>query len=382
MRKFLSMFLSIIFLFGITPLPVNAISVNYSEKFDKECVRLWSNQQGGSIYNSNLPSNNAIGKYDLNLYSGAILWYLQCKYELTKDLNEGTVITVSADWFESIVNKHFANVDFNMLLESEKFYLSYNEIERTYDWLIGIGGGGSRDFHFIGYTRESDNRYALYGCTIDNAYEKTDNAVEGKDYITVLGYDNKLWTVELLSINKIILSYENDNVKFYSWENISNFPNISNLITYDTNVDTLTDNTSSINQSSTTPSSISNPNSSNQNQSQNSSKGIVDSTPYKSSSSTTSALQNSISSNQDMPSQTNTENSSSTTYTEASNSASDTVETDKKESTIEDSKQSNATNNSNENHKSNNLNIILAILSVVVLLGCGIAIYLLKFKTK
>ena len=378
MRKILSMFLSIVFLCGIIYLPANAINVNHSEVFKEECNRLWWGmlRYNDIDYGEELRYTNDIGKYDF--HSGAILTYILSKYGF--DYHIPTPTTVSAEWFENTVTKHFANVDFNLLLDNP--FLSYNESEQTYDLFNFLDGGWSLDFHFVGYTIESNNRYTLYGCTIDNAYEKPDNAVEGKDYITVIGYDNKLWTVKLLSINKITLSYENGNVKFYSWENICNMPNISNLITYDTKIDTSIESTSSNAQSNTTQSSISKPNTSNQSQSQNSSTGSADSTSSESSTSATSALQNLISSNKDITSKADTQNSSNATDTETSNSANDTIEADKTESTIGDSKKSSTTNNPNENHKSNNLGIILTIISVVILLGSGIAIYLLKFKRK
>ncbi len=382
MKKFLSVVFSIMFLCNMIFLPVNAISVNHSEVFYKECNRLW----WGMLRYDDISydtTNYECGKYTYDigkfeLHSGAILTYILSKYDFESHITTPT--TVSAEWFENTVTKHFANIDFNLLLDNP--FLSYNESEQTYDLFNFLDGGWSLDFHFIGYTMESNNRYTIYGCTIDNAYEKPDNAVEGKDYITVLDYENKLRTVELLATNKIQITYENGDLKFHSWENISNMPNISNLITYDTKIDASIESTSSNTQSNTTQSSTSNPNTSNQSQPQNSSAGSADSTSSKSSTSTTSALQNTISSHKDITSQTDTGNSSNTTYTKTSNSANDTIETDKTESTIEDSKQSNATNNSNENHKSNNLNIILTIISVVILLGSSITIYLLKFKRK
>ncbi len=382
MKKFLSIFLTIIFLCGIIYLPANAINVNHSEVFYKECNLLW----WGMLRYDDISYDTTdyecgkytydIGKFEL--HSGAILTYILSKYDFEHHIPTPT--TVSAEWFENTVNKHFANIDFNLLLDNP--FLSYNENEQTYDLFNFIDGGWSLAFHFIGYTIESNNYYTVYGYTIDDYYEKPDNAVEGKDYITVLDYENKLKAVELLATNKIQFTYENGDLKFYSWENISNMPNTSNLITYDTKIDTSIENTSSNTQSNTTQSITSNPNTSNQSQSQNSSTESVVSTSSKSFTSTTSALQNTISSHKDITSQTDTGNSSNTTYTETSNSAKDTIETDKTESTIEDSKQSNATNNSNEKHKSNNLNIILTIISVVILLGSSITIYLLKLKMK
>ncbi len=367
MRKILSIFLSVIFLCAMISLPVNSISVNHSEVFYKECNRLWWGmlRYNDIDYGGEVKYTNDIGKYDL--HSGAILTYILSKYDFESHIPTPT--TVSAVWFENTVNKHFTNIDFNLLLDNP--FLSYNEIEQTYDLCNFLDGGWSLDFYFMGYTKESNNRYTVYGCTIDNMYEKPDNAVEGKDFITILDYENNLRIVELLSINKITLSYENDNIKFYSWENISNMPNISSLITYDTKLDAPTESNSSSNQSSVTQTSSSGPIFSNQSQAQNSSTESVDSTSSESSTRTMSALQEPISSHKDITSPTDTGNYSNTTYAETSNSANDT---------IEDSILSNTPNNSNENHKSNNLNIILTIISVVILLGSGIAIYLLKFK--
>ena len=384
MKKILSTILAVLLMITILPtglfsITVNAIKVNYCNDFEQAIYNLDYFQSFEDGYKGDVSQSSPFSAdviYPYTFYNIEILKKFDKENKITIE-TIGTTSNISApkEVFETASKNLFKNVDINILREK---YLENNSytISAGYD-----GFGGARGYKIVGYIVDGDifTTYGYQGCRMsENEVSSTDKFLYTGE--KMLDGSNEVLVCE--KCFKINLSYSNQIIMFHSWETINNIPNRDELITPDTKVDTPNENISSGNQSSTTQSNNSKPNSSNPSQSQNSSTGHPDSSSSKSSVTTTSTLQKTPSSNQDITSQTNTETSSSATNTEPSKLENEIGKTDTTEGIEENSEQSNTSNNFNKKTKNNHFVMILAIISVIILLSVSVTVYLLKFKKK
>ena len=135
--------------------------------------------------------------------------------------------SIPADVFEGEALKHFNISDIDVLRNDTSTDPIYNADTNTYDMLELGGWGDSITYVTKGYKNLGNGAYEVYGYTVEMAYEKPDDAVEGVDYIVHNGYP-----AEIVRCIKVTIEYNGTDVKFLSWETISldEVPDIQDLV--------------------------------------------------------------------------------------------------------------------------------------------------------
>ncbi len=235
MKKLLSIIMAVIMFCSIFVFSVNAVcKMNYNEIFQSHIHTIWwfvPRTMGEQSFD--IEDIKFYTKRQLNLDD----------YGVGEKQTHGTPGTddywewyneyaIPADVFEEEALKHFVIDDVSILRE-RNYDPAYNAETNTYNTYDG-GFGDSMGYQVLGYSCE-DDVYTVYGYTVERAYEKPDDAVEGVDYIMSNGYP-----AEICGAIKVTLAYNGECIKFYSWENIelSDIPNKSGLVTVDSDHET------------------------------------------------------------------------------------------------------------------------------------------------
>ncbi len=232
MKRIISFLLCIVMVCSIFAVNVSA-GENYYDKFDSEIMKLWwSVAYSGEddIYEFSPKHIKWYTLYKINIYD-------YDSYEIEKEYSYGsdiytytiTYYQIPADVFEAQALKHFNISDINTLRNDKDHEPCYNAETNTYDMPDAGGFGDSVTYVTKGYKDLGNGKYEVYGYTVEQAYDKPDDAVEGVDYIIKPDSD---YPVEILESLRITVEYNENDVKFLSWEKItvSEVPAYSDLI--------------------------------------------------------------------------------------------------------------------------------------------------------
>ena len=222
---------------------IPATGNNYTDVFHKEVFGLWWKlgfMGDAQIYDF---APDVIKFYTLrhiDLYE-----YYAGEKEI--ETGNGTIsITYSAipaDVFEGQALKHFYIDDINVLRNDDSDPV-YNPETNTYDMPDVGGWGDSITYATKGYKNIGNGTYEVYGYTVERAYEKPEDAVEGVDYII-----HEDWPSEIVRCLKVTIEYNTTDVKFVSWETVSlsDVPHITELVHNHILTDWITDKTATVN---------------------------------------------------------------------------------------------------------------------------------------
>lgn len=206
---------------------IPATGNNYTDVFNSEVFGLWWTVG----FNGNVQiydfSPNSIKFYTLRKID--LEDYFAGEKELVYDWGTYYVrsYSIPADVFEGEALKHFNISDIDVLRNDTSTDPIYNADTNTYDMLELGGWGDSITYVTKGYKNLGNGAYEVYGYTVEMAYEKPDDAVEGVDYIVHNGYP-----AEIVRCIKVTIEYNGTDVKFLSWETISldEVPDIQDLV--------------------------------------------------------------------------------------------------------------------------------------------------------
>ena len=221
MKRIISLLMCVVMLCSMFTLTVNAAENHYDE-FDSEIMKLWwSVAYSGedNIYDFSPKHIKWYTLYKINIYD-------YDSYEIEKEYSYGSEIytytiryyQIPADVFESQASKHFNISDINVLRNDKDHEPCYNAETNTYDMPDAGGFGDSVTYVTKGYKDLGNGKYEVYGYTVEQAYEKPNDAVEGVDYIIKPDSD---YPVEILECLRITVEYNGTDVKFLSWEKIT-----------------------------------------------------------------------------------------------------------------------------------------------------------------
>ncbi len=253
MKKVLSLFLSLVMALSVltsVPVTVNAASVDgltvslNSDDTSEEVVIPDTDYNHFNVFHSEvfklwwtISFNNNEQVYEFSPYS--IKYYTLGKFNLEDyydgekeiDYGYGTYFVryyaIPADIFEGEALKHFNISDMDALRNDTNTDPVYNAETNTYDMPEQGGWGDSITYTTKGYKNIGNGTYEVYGYTVEMAYEKPDDAVEGVDYIMHNGYP-----AEILKCLRVTIEYNGTDVKFISWETISldEVPSVQDLV--------------------------------------------------------------------------------------------------------------------------------------------------------
>ena len=206
---------------------IPATGNNYTDVFNSEVFGLWWTVG----FNGNVQiydfSPNSIKFYTLRKID--LEDYFAGEKELVYDWGTYYVrsYSIPADVFEGEALKHFNISDIDVLRNDTSTDPIYNADTNTYDMLELGGWGDSITYVTKGYKNLGNGAYEVYGFTVEMAYEKPDDAVEGVDYIVHNGYP-----AEIVRCIKVTIEYNGTDVKFLSWETIplDEVPDIQDLV--------------------------------------------------------------------------------------------------------------------------------------------------------
>ncbi len=243
MKKLLCVLVAALLLISCLIVPASA-AANYCDLFSSEIDAVWLASP------SNVKETEEFSPSVIKFY--ALLTMDLGDYQVEGGDEYDEYYSVPADKFEAYVKKHFNIADVSVLKNSDDCS-SFNADKNTYELHLG-GLGGAMVFSIHGYAENGNNKYTVYGYTADLAYDLTDDAVLGKDYII---FDTH--PAQIIKVHKITLEYKNSNVKFLSWQDISlnDIPSGSTLVLpkakqdeTDVSSDTSTNSSSEIDASS------------------------------------------------------------------------------------------------------------------------------------
>ncbi len=215
MKRAISLVLCLVLICGAFTVSVSAAE-DYYVVFHPEIHKLWwsvafsgeDNISEFSPKHIKWYTNYKVNIYDYDFYDEEI------------DYGYGSYFLryymIPADVYESEAKKYFNISDINALRNDTDHDPVYNAETNTYDMPDAGGFGDSVTYLTKGYKYLGSRKYEVYGYTVEQAYEKPDDAVEGVDY--VMNYD---YPVEILKCHKITIRYDGTDVKFLSWETIS-----------------------------------------------------------------------------------------------------------------------------------------------------------------
>ena len=231
MKRTISFLMCVILLCSMVTVTVNAAE-DYFPEFNSAVNSLWwSVYYGGENDNIYEFSPKHIKWYttrELNIYE---FDSYEREYTYTYDGDDFTYtvryFAIPAEIYEAEAVKYFNISDINALRNDTAHEPIYNAETNTYDMPDAGGFGDSITYLTKGYRDIGDGRYEVYGYTVEQAYEKPDNAVEGVDYI--INYD---YPVEILQCLRVTVEYNGTDVKFISWEiiEIDEMPDDADLI--------------------------------------------------------------------------------------------------------------------------------------------------------
>ena len=223
---------------------IPATANNFTDVFDSQVFKLWwsvafSNRENIYEFSPKDIKWYTVDKIDLNEYYAGekevVNQYGSYSY---------TYSAIPADVFENEARKHFNITDINVLRDDTIHDPVYNAETNTYDMPFAGGWGDSITYVTKGYKSDDTGKYEVYGYTVEMAYEKPDDAVEGVDYIMHNDYP-----AEIVKCLKVTIEYNGTDVKFLSWETISidEMPGIEDLIHNHISSDWITDKKATVN---------------------------------------------------------------------------------------------------------------------------------------
>lgn len=231
MKRIISLLMCVVMVCSMFTLSVNAAE-DYFPQFDSAVNSLWwSVYYGGQAENIYEFSPKHIKWYttrEINIYE---FGSYEKEYTYTYDGDDFTYtvryFAIPADFYEAEAVKYFNISDINTLRSDTNHDPVYNEETHTYDMPDAGGFGDSVTYLTKGYKDIGDGKFEVYGYTVEQAYEKPDDAVEGVDYI--INYD---YPVEILQCLRVTVEYNGTDVKFISWEiiEVDEMPDDSDLI--------------------------------------------------------------------------------------------------------------------------------------------------------
>lgn len=199
MKRIISFLMCVVMVCSIFTVSVSAAE-NYYDTFHSQVFKLWWS----------VAYNGEDNIYDFS--PKHIKWYTTDKiniydydsYEIEKEYSYGSYTLryyqIPADVYETEALKHFNISDINVLRNDADHDPVYNAETHTYDMPEAGGFGDSITYVTKGYKNLSDGKYEVYGYTVEQAYEKPDDAVEGVDYIIMHDYGNAAEILKCLKV--------------------------------------------------------------------------------------------------------------------------------------------------------------------------------------
>lgn len=252
MKKILAIFLCVICLCSTKIITTSAASVNLCDDFQRAIYGLmWSMGEDpetipGSVMRDdygNIIAWTATKFNDISenesFYEGTILKFIYEKYAVIdgtvlENINGNCSYFIEANVFEARVNSLFANVNISKLRNCSSTWCSYNPTKKRYEGCLLGNYGGSYKYLIKGYYIV-DDKYIVYGWLGD---QYTKNELENAYYTGIcdpISLDNASYLV-VDNYVRCVLSYENNTVKYLSWENVDNIPVNASMITADTKI--------------------------------------------------------------------------------------------------------------------------------------------------
>ena len=222
MKRIISLLMCVVMLCSMFAVTVNAAE-NHFDTFRSETFKLWFAVVFGggeaNIYEFQPHQIKWYTNYKIDMYQYD--WYdVENEYTYNGEVHTYTVryYAIPADAYEAEALKHFNISDINTLRNDGIHSPVYNAETNTYDMPEAGGLGDSITYSMKGYKDLGNGKYEVYGYTVEQAYEKPDDAVEGVDYIIMPDYGN---AAEIRDCLRITIEFNGTDVKFISWETIT-----------------------------------------------------------------------------------------------------------------------------------------------------------------
>jgi len=222
MKRIVSLLMCVVMLCSMFAITVNAAE-NHFDTFHSEVQKLWFAVVFGggedNIYEFSPQqikwvTNFKIDETQFDSYEKLIeQTYGDKTYSYTM-----LYYAIPANIYEAEAKKHFNISDINALRNDTLESPVYNAETHTYDMPNAGGMGDSITYVTKGYKDLGNGKYEVYGYTVEQAYEKPSDAVEGVDYIIMPEYGN---AAEIVKCLKVTVEYNGTDVKFFSWETIA-----------------------------------------------------------------------------------------------------------------------------------------------------------------
>ncbi len=234
MKRALSLVLCIVMLCSIFTVSVSATE-DYYPQFNSAVNSLWwsvyYDGQKDNIYEFSPKHIKWYTTREINIYEFDS-YEKEFEYSYNDKIYSYTIryFAIPADFYEAQALRYFNISDINSLRNDVAHDPIYNAETNTYDMPDAGGFGDSVTYITKGYKSIGDGKYEVYGYTVEQAYEKPDDAVEGVDYI--INYD---YPVEILECLRVTVEYNGTDVKFIFWEiiTVDEMPDDTDLIIHE-----------------------------------------------------------------------------------------------------------------------------------------------------